>query len=65
MSSPQAPRRHADRTTPAEARGNDRLLAGLVLAVLTFWLFAGSAGSVAPAIMRDINGPYADAARRT
>lgn len=53
------------RRAPTEAHGNDRLLAGLVLAVLTFWLFAGSAGSVAPAIMRDINGPYADAARRT
>ncbi len=61
----QQPLDDVARRAPTEAHGNDRLLAGLVLAVLTFWLFAGSAGSVAPAIMRDINGPYADAARRT
>ena len=35
--------------------GTDRLLLGIVLAVVTFWLFAGTAGTVAPAIMQDIN----------
>lgn len=41
-------------TTPGY-RGNDRLLLGIVLAVLMFWLFAGSAGTVAPAILADVN----------
>lgn len=36
-------------------RGNDKLLLGIVLAVITFWLFAGSAGTVAPAILDDVN----------
>ncbi len=36
-------------------RGNDKLLLGMVLAVTAFWLFAGTAGTVAPAIMSDIN----------
>ena len=53
-------------SSPASTyRGNDKLLLGIVLAVLTFWLFAGSAGTVAPAILRDINGGgvnYVDAA---
>ena len=35
--------------------GNDRLLLGLVLAVLTFWLFAGTVGTVAPEILRTLN----------
>lgn len=44
-------------------RGNDKLLLGIVLAVVTFWLFAGSAGTVAPSIMEDINSTkeYVDA----
>ena len=42
-------------TTDAGFRGNDKLLLGIVLAVVTFWLFAGSAGTVAPSIMEDIN----------
>lgn len=42
---------------PAETgyQGTDRLLLGIVLAVVTFWLFAGTAGTVAPAIMEDVN----------
>lgn len=40
---------------PAGFKGNDKLLLGLVLALLTFWLFAASMGTVAPAIMADIN----------
>ena len=33
-------------TETSEFRGNDKLLLGIVLAVVTFWLFAGSAGTV-------------------
>ncbi|MEI2778264.1 MAG: MFS transporter [Tetrasphaera sp.] len=45
-------------------QGNDKLLLGIVLAVVTFWLFAGSAGTVAPAILDDVNSSkeYLDAA---
>ncbi|MDJ1370876.1 MFS transporter [Gulosibacter molinativorax] len=35
--------------------GTEKLLWGIVLAVVTFWLFAGTAGSVAPEIMNEIN----------
>ena len=42
-------------TESSEYRGNDKLLLGIVLAVVTFWLFAGSAGTVAPSIMDDVN----------
>lgn len=43
-------------------RGNDKLLLGIVLAVAAFWLFAMTAGTVAPAILEDINsgGEYID-----
>lgn len=37
--------------TPKAYQGTDKLLFGIVLAVITFWLFAGTAGTVAPAIM--------------
>lgn len=48
--------------TPATSgyKGTDKLLLGIVLAVLTFWLFAGSAGTVAPVIMNDINSGGVD-----
>lgn len=36
-------------------QGTEKLLWGIVLGVVTFWLFAGTAGTVAPAILRDIN----------
>ncbi len=36
-------------------RGNDKLLLGIVLAVTSFWLFAMTAGTVAPSILEDIN----------
>lgn len=36
-------------------QGTEKLLWGIVLGVVTFWLFAGTAGTVAPAIMADIN----------
>ncbi|SDB80789.1 MFS transporter, DHA2 family, multidrug resistance protein [Raineyella antarctica] len=45
-------------------QGTEKLLWGIVLAVVTFWLFAGTAGTVAPEIMRQINSPkeYVDKA---
>ncbi len=56
-------------TTPTRAQatfqGNDKLLLGIVLGVVTFWLFAGTMGTVAPNILADLNGPYSDAAKRT
>ncbi|WP_430297511.1 MFS transporter [Sinomonas sp. B1-1] len=56
-------------TTPAPARttyqGNDKLLLGIVLGVITFWLFAGTMGTVAPNILTDVNGPYSDPAAKT
>ena len=41
---------------PADAgyRGTEKLLWGIVLAVVTFWLFAGTAATVAPNIMEDL-----------
>lgn len=46
--------------TPSTAkqpfRGNDRLLGGIVAGVLTFWMFAGTVGTIARAILTDING---------
>ncbi|MGN2367553.1 MFS transporter [Actinotignum sp. UMB0459] len=41
---------------PADAgyRGTEKLLYGIVLAVVTFWLFAGTAATVAPNIMEDL-----------
>jgi MFS transporter, DHA2 family, multidrug resistance protein len=50
-------------TAPATSyQGTDKLLFGLVLAVVTFWLFAGTTGTVAPAIMEDIGPQFIDAA---
>ena len=46
-------------------QGNDKLLAGLVLSIVSFWLFAISLGTVAPAVLLDLNGPYADEAAKT
>ncbi|MDR6620166.1 MFS transporter [Sinomonas atrocyanea] len=55
-------------TTPVPARttfqGNDRLLLGIVLGVVTFWLFAGSMGTVAPNVLNEINGAYSDPAKK-
>ncbi|WP_369045569.1 MFS transporter [Sinomonas sp. P10A9] len=52
---------------PAQTRfqGNDKLLLGIVLGVITFWLFAGTMGTVAPNILLDINGAYADPVKKT
>ncbi|WP_169165995.1 MFS transporter [Cellulomonas taurus] len=50
-------------TTPAPTvpgyRGTPTLLTGIVLGVLTFWLFAGSMGTVAPKVLADINADSA------
>ncbi len=37
-------------------RGNDKLLTGIVLGVLTFWMFAGTVGTIARSMLSDING---------
>ncbi|MEL4503457.1 MFS transporter [Luteococcus sp. H138] len=49
-------------TTPESAtgfRGNEKLLWGIVLGVTTFWLFAGTTGTVARNMLTEINGPTA------
>ena len=38
-------------------KGNDRALLGIVLGVITFWLFAGTIGTIARSVLTDINGP--------
>ncbi len=43
-------------------QGTEKLLWGIVLAVVTFWLFAGTAATVAPNIMADIGTDNIDAA---
>ena len=56
MSTTKAPPLPADPKTEVTAfRGNDRLLIGIVLGVVTFWLFAGTVGTVAPEILASIN----------
>ncbi|HEY9494964.1 MAG TPA: MFS transporter [Intrasporangium sp.] len=41
-------------------KGNDKLLAGIVLGVLTFWMFAGTVGTIARSMLTDINGAPID-----
>jgi DHA2 family multidrug resistance protein-like MFS transporter len=41
-------------TTEARYAGNDRLLVGMILGVLTFWLFAQSTLNIAPDMQRDL-----------
>ena len=38
----------------APFEGNDRLLAGIILALVTFWLFAQTMLNVAPDMRRDL-----------
>ena len=46
----------ASATAPHTAyQGTEKLLWGIVLAVVTFWLFAGTVGTIAPEILRSIN----------
>lgn len=49
-------------TEKAGYQGTEKLLWGVVLAVVTFWLFAGTAATVAPNIMADIGTDNIDAA---
>ena len=51
--------------TQTSYQGNDKLLAGLVLSIVSYWLFAISLGTVAPAVLLDLNGPYTDPAAGT
>jgi DHA2 family multidrug resistance protein-like MFS transporter len=41
-------------------KGNDRALLGIVLGVLTFWMFAGTIGTIARSVLTDINGGLID-----
>jgi DHA2 family multidrug resistance protein-like MFS transporter len=41
-------------------KGNDKALLGIVLGVLTFWMFAGTIGTVARSVLTDINGGLID-----
>lgn len=52
-------------TSPDVYRGTDKLLIGLVLSIVSYWLFAISLGTVAPTVLLDLNGPYADAQAKT
>lgn len=55
----------APATTGTTYRGSDKLLSGLVLSIVSYWLFAISLGTVAPNVMLNLNGPYADAQAKT
>ncbi len=54
----------ADPTAKPTFHGNDKLLAGIVAGVLTFWMFAGTVGTIARAILADINGGPIDQVAR-
>ena len=41
-------------TPSAGFRGNDRLLLGMILGVVTFWLFAQTTLNIAPDMQRDL-----------
>ena len=44
---------------PAAYRGDDKLLFGIILGVLAFWLFAQTTLNIAPAMAADLNvGDY-------
>lgn len=43
-----------DQTTTVSYRGNDRLLYGIILGVLAFWLFAQTTLNIAPAMATDL-----------
>ena len=47
-------------TTGTPYRGNDKLLIGIVAGVLTFWMFAGTVGTIARAMLTNINGAPID-----
>ncbi len=41
-------------TNTANNVGNDRILAGFILSVLTFWLFANSMMNIAPTMSKEL-----------
>jgi DHA2 family multidrug resistance protein-like MFS transporter len=43
-----------ERARPEASRGSDRLLAGILLGVLTFWMFAQTTLNIAPAMGREL-----------
>ncbi|WP_242917163.1 MFS transporter [Pontibacter liquoris] len=43
------------RTNTAHYQGTDKLIAGIVLAVITFWLFAQTTLNIAPVMQEDLN----------
>lgn len=45
-------------TQATEFKGNDKLLLGFVLAVVTYWLFAGTIGNLISTIVDDIGTEY-------
>ncbi|WP_432558940.1 MFS transporter [Granulicoccus sp. GXG6511] len=47
------------KSPPQAFQGNDKLLIGLVLSIVSYWLFAISLGTVAPKVMEDLNRPGA------
>lgn len=51
---------HAVPVTGQGFKGNDKALIGIVLGVLTFWMFAGTIGTVARSVLTDINGGVID-----
>ena len=53
MNPPPAPPELSDAAPAADYRGTNRALLGLVLAVLTFWLFAQAALNIGPLMARD------------
>lgn len=44
----------ASSTAPATYQGNDRLLFGLIMGVIAFWLFAQTTLNIAPDMSRDL-----------
>lgn len=55
----------ATTVTGGSFRGTDILLTGLVLSIVSYWLFAASLGTVAPTVLQALNGPYADPVAKT
>ena len=44
----------ANATSPTSFQGNDKLLYGIIMGVLTFWLFAQTTLNVAPDMQKDL-----------
>src|SRR5690606_22109772 len=48
---------HPGAAAPGIFKGNDSALLGIVLAVVTFWLFAQTAMNIGPTMARDVGMP--------